>query len=344
MIVGVCGYGYSGSGAVMDFLRGFDCFSCPIPDKEFDIAYIPHGIQDLEYQLMERRTRYLSSYIAIRDFMLLTQRMSSSRSIYRKQTGNGFVLRSHKLLEDLIQISWPGQLGMNKYFAGSNKLLALSQSVDWKTKRLFEIITNRRYPLSNRNRMYLSIRPENFYKEVESYIKDVLEMLGFDFGKIILLNQPFDVFDPKRSMKFFEKSKAILVDRDPRDLYILAKCYLKIQGSCIPTDNVQKFVEYWRLIREGCTDDDSNILHISFEDLIFNYEVTSAKIKHFLGIEYACNINFFFDPDVSINNTRLFLNHSGLREDIEYICKELPQYLYPFEKCNRIPTRKKKPF
>ena len=145
-------------------------------------------------------------------------------------------------------------------------------------------------------------------------------------------------------MKFFKNSKAILVDRDPRDLYILAKCYLKIQGSCIPTDDVQKFVEYWRLIRENCTVDDSNILHISFEDLIFNYGVISDRIKHFLGIENSCNNNTFFDPNVSINNTRLFLSHSELSKDIEYICKELSQFLYPFEKCDQIPTRKIKPF
>ena len=56
MIIGVCGYGYSGSGAVCDFLHEWDSCSCCPMDMEFSLLYIPHGIQDLEYQLMEKRS------------------------------------------------------------------------------------------------------------------------------------------------------------------------------------------------------------------------------------------------------------------------------------------------
>ena len=197
-----------------------------------------------------------------------------------------------------------------------------------------ERITNERAKAPKSDVMYLSIQPENFIEEVRHYIHSLLYETSQSDKDIIVLDQPFNVNNPKTSMRYFDAPRAILVDRDPRDIYVLAKKYLKSNGSFIPSDNVEDYIIYHRLIRTRCEEEDGpDILRMSFEDLIYDYEATSARIQDFLGLSGSKHDEKkYFDPAVSIENTQLFLKHPELADDIQKIEKALPEYLYPFEK------------
>mgnify|MGYP006872937219 FL=1 len=83
MIVGVCGHGYSGSGAVVDYLKEKpDCQVCG--NIELSLAYMPHGLQDLDYHVNESVSRYYSSDAAIKDFLRLHERMHIPRTLDRR--------------------------------------------------------------------------------------------------------------------------------------------------------------------------------------------------------------------------------------------------------------------
>ncbi len=342
MVIGVCGYGYSGSGAVLDFLCEWNTCSCNLNIPEFDFLYLPHGIQDLEYQLLIRKTRYLSSNAALKDYKKLICGLDSPRSYYRKLTGNCFRTRSLEFIDELSQVTWRGYVPLEKYCERwfYQRLIG----VKLRIVRLYEKLTDKKWPYSKRSIMYLSVDPKEFYDKVKHYLRDIIEMLGFDLSKTILLNQPFDVYEPQRSMKFFDSPKAVLVDRDPRDIYVLAKCYLKSKGNFIPTDNVENFIKYHKLVRNNIPDR-TDICCIRYENMIYDYEATARKLMDFLEFTTdGWERKKYFDPAVSINNTQLFLKHPELSGDIQQIEKELAEYIYPFERFECKPQHSCMPF
>ena len=121
--------------------------------------------------------------------------------------------------------------------------------------------------------------------------------------------------------------KVIVVDRDPRDLYILQKLYWK--DNVFPTDTPSSFIKWFRGTRKNKTINE-NVLYLNFEDLICNYELTLKKIAAFLQIDLSNHTQkfAFFNPKVSIHNTRLWINQKDLSSDIEIIEQELQEYCY----------------
>ena len=76
-----------------------------------------------------------------------------------------------------------------------------------------------------------------------------------------------------------------------------------------------------------------NVMRINFEDLIYKYDETKKKIEKFLGFENRKQLNpkKYFNPDVSIKNTKLYTNKEYASE-VAYIEKNLKEYLYEIPK------------
>lgn len=184
--------------------------------------------------------------------------------------------------------------------------------------------------------MAFSICPENFDQLAKGYVTQVLEILGADFSKKIVLDQPFSGNCPQNSFKYFDDPKAIVVDRDPRDVYLLTKEFYHSKGLAyqIPTDTVEHFVEYYKYMRKDQPYllPDDRILVIRFEDMIYEYEKTTKEIRRFCEMDSEEKGKRCFFPEKSINNTQIYKRYPQYEEDIKYIESQLAEYLYPFEK------------
>ena len=77
---------------------------------------------------------------------------------------------------------------------------------------------------------------------------------------------------------------------------------------------------------------DSRVLRIMFEDLIFKYESSLKSIYEFLGLTFENHIKkgVFFNPDISIKNTKLWNDKgaSKYKDQINIIEQELGEYCY----------------
>ena len=71
MIIDITGFGWSGSGAVLDLLSEYDNVIKLDNTMEFSILHIVDGIMDLEYKLSYKHCRFLDSDIAIKRFLHL---------------------------------------------------------------------------------------------------------------------------------------------------------------------------------------------------------------------------------------------------------------------------------
>lgn len=158
---------------------------------------------------------------------------------------------------------------------------------------------------------------------------------GADPEQTVVFDQVFEGNAPQNCFPFFRDPKAIVVDRDPRDLWLVSKYARDAKGEArfMPRQDVKVFVEYYKRLRENQERKDTDqIIFIQFEDSIYNYDETVKKIGGFLGCKNHAEPKKYFKPEISINNTRLMNRYPQCKEEINYIEKMLPEYLFDFSK------------
>ena len=82
----------------------------------------------------------------------------------------------------------------------------------------------------------------------------------------------------KRYLRYFNDIKVFIVDRDPRDIFVLEKYVW--QDGVIP-NNVEdfcKWFEYTRAHRKTEQFDDERVCFIQFEDMVYKYEQKKLQI------------------------------------------------------------------
>ncbi len=342
MIIGVCGFAVTGSSAVSDLLAEFEDNKI-IDEMEFVLPYYPDGLEDLDFHLNCQFSKYASSAVAIERFrrMVYVYLVPVCRDKKKKEK---LIALTEDFLKEITQVKWRGYgaadfaLNCSRFYKSGNVMLKVDnlikkhviKRVDKKLGKNIDI-----YPVHN---MEFSVNPENFDEEAKRYVRQILELLGAVDGKNIVLDQPFTGNDPVKSFKFFDNPKAIVVDRDPRDVYLFVKKFLLHVARQIPTDSVQDFVEYYSRMRNNQKfhTNNPNVLHIRFEDLIYEYDKTVQEIMDFCGLKTHDCPRSIFEPSMSINNTQMYKKFPECKDDIAYIEKMLPQYLYPFEKYGEV--------
>lgn len=339
MIIGACGFTGTGSSAVVDYLKGFDSV-CIIDKGEFILAHSPDGLEDLDYQLNKHCCKYSSSEVALKRFRLNVRNYTAYRFAHNTEEKDRIMKLTDEYIDSIVQACWIGN-GSADFQLHTSKLSR--KAFDFSRRVFIKIPYGlkknwKHYPLY---KMEFSMEPEGFYEKTKEYVNSILEIGGADLDKKIILDQPFSATKPELAFPYFEDPLAIVVDRDPRDLYtIVKKIYLKSWGfSQVPTDDVKQFVVFYRKMREIdrniSAEDEKRILNIRFEDMIYNYEETSKIINAFCGLDEKDKKKMIFDPKVSIKNTQVYKNYPELADDIKYIEQMLPNYLFDFESYNK---------
>lgn len=339
MIIGVCGHGYSGSGAVIDLLKEYS--DCKVLDEcgEFPYAYMPDGLSDLEHHLIEKPVRYMSSDVAIKRFVFMIKAKNSLRSPIKKCTNKKFYSLSMEYVSQLVDLEWYGfwstDFLLGNWYKRNIEFRLLNRTI---FPFLKNIGMNKIIPIPPDRKMYLSVNPEMFFEKTKRYTSNLIMAISGDskIGKIVL-NQPFPSNCPSLYFHYYDDPYAIVVNRDPRDIYCLIKYVIKSFASWLPTEHVEDFVVYYRAMRKIKRineDVDNKILTIQFEDLIYNFSNTQKCILDFCGLSNNKNGNTYFEIEKSRANTMIFKNDFVNQNDIQYIENELEKFLYDFDNPN----------
>ena len=339
MIVSTCGFGSTGSSAVSDYLM--ECENTCIFDAiEFDLASMPDGLEDLEYHLMFRHSRLKSSVYAIQRFKKNIKNFSRPWCKLTNLDQLTLEKLTNNFIENISQLSFVGfspsydkrpNSFIRRYFGYSFMLQRFIPGLEKKgiIKKNVDF-----YPLEKIN---ASISPGNFYDEAKKYVKSLLEAMGCDFSKIVVLDQGFSGDNPVKSFKFYDDPYAIVVDRDPRDLYIFAKKFLLSRGRFMPTQDVESFITYYRMLRDNQPYGEENprVLKMNFEELVYDYDNATQRINSFLNVVNN-RPRTIFKPEISVANTNLIRRFPEFEEDVKVIEQKLSEYLFPFEKYGEI--------
>lgn len=330
MIIGVCGFGSTGSSAVSDYLLEFDENST-IDGIEAAWAYSIDGLVDLERHLMHPSSRTNDSIIAIYRYKKMIKKLSKSYTKNTRLTKEILTKSTNEFIKAITQVTWKWYIDeeitgvIRKLFANS---LMRGRLIPRLEKKL-QINVNL-YPLTD---VQFSVMPSNFYEASRLHVHEIIEGMGGNYNKNIILDQPFSGNNPQVCFPFFENPYAIVVDRDPRDVYIFSKTKLIGKNHFMPTENVENFVKYYRSIRDNqpYKNRKENILRIQFEDMVYNYKDTTKKIREFCNLNNNKDEKTIFDPSLSISNTQLFLRFPRFAKDVKYIEKNLAEYIFDFD-------------
>ena len=333
MVIGTCGFCSTGSSAVSDYLKEFD-ENRVLDGMEFTIPYRPDGLLDLEYHLVQNPCRDDGSAIAIPRFRHLMKRIN--RSIHLKYHISEERLQENvdDFIDSIVQFRWHGtnrsdaELNPSKFFYYFGNIIMKGKVIP-RINRLAGHCVDM-FPYRD---LEVSINPVSFDEASKKFVKNLLSFMGADFSQNIVLDQPFMGDDPTISFKFFDNPKAIVVDRDPRDNYLFTIKMLYKSTKYMPVDSVQDFVKYYKLLRNNrpYKNPNDNILLLHFEELVYDYEAATKKVREFCGLGENPRPLSIFDPKISMPNTQLFLRFPEYQEDMRYIEEQLPEYLFHFE-------------
>lgn len=329
-IITCTGYHGTGSSLITDYLKEFEKVDS-LGDFEFRFIQDPNGIADLEDRLLRNNSR-LNSDRAIYEYLKLIKILNSNytnkfwkKSFYKKIFNNKFLKYSEEYINNLVDMEWNGywyDMELRNFTLKNRVKNFLIRLVSYKYKEINK---------KRRQKMYYSYPIENFYEETKKYLEKLF--LEVSTSDILALDQLVPCCNTERYLNYFEDIKVIIVDRDPRDLYILNKEIWK--EDIVPCKNVEDFIKHFKLLRKHQKYEKENtkkILRIKFEDTIYDYENIMNKIKKFLEID-SLEHNYpqkYFDPQKSAYNTQLFLKYCSYKEDIYKIEKELEEYCYKF--------------
>lgn len=314
----VSGYGWSGSSALVDLLREFE--GIYFANVEYRMIVDPYGIDNLKSNLIEKWS-FLNSSAAIENFLKMAKKYSKPNNLifspyglsYKKHFGNAFLKNSEKYAESLSSYCYVGNSFYHRAFNMSSFhcfFSRLSDGIYRKTKGRIKI------PCKKNVLYFAKPTPEMFLEKTKEYINCTFDAF-FREKNIVLLDQAVSPLNPD-SLEYFENSKMIIVDRDPRDIYAdLIKNKGLIGADLAKTHDVEKFVGWYLSGRHNLSylKNNKNVLIVRFEDLVLKYESMVGKIKDFIGIDLGPHNKKgeFFNPDISKKNIGIYKN-MGLTE------------------------------
>lgn len=328
MIVGACGFGSTGSSAVCDYLKEYNSFQT-LDNIEFIWVCAVDGLIDLEHHVMHPCSRTADSIVAIHRYEKLIKKHAS----YLEKGGISYdTLRSSvdKFINAITNVTW------------SWDIIDSDISIHDKIKRymMYRLNTVRKWELKNGKQwrgfplpdVHLSVCHPDFYHAAKDHIRELIQAMGADFSKPIILDQPFSGNNPQACFPFYDDPYAIVVDRDPRDNYVFSRTKLLTRNHFMALGSVQDFVKYYRAIRDNQPYKEKNerVLSIRFEDMVYHYDETTRIINNFLHLPENPRPKTIFDPEISMPNTQVWKRFPEFSEDIKYIENELEEYLFDY--------------
>ncbi|MGI5110418.1 sulfotransferase family protein [Treponema putidum] len=337
-IITCTGYGFTGSSAATNIIEEFENVKSLDAGFECTFLHEPDGIRDLETALKEGHR--LKVDMAVKRFLRLVNILNSQVEFQKYFNGN-FERHSIDYINSICTAQWQGN-----WHRGSDTIKFSKQDLlyynlakqiflneySYKNYSLYEPDTwHPTYQMKNNS--FYAFFDDSFYAKTQDYIKKLFLEVGIHTdAKRVLIDQFFPAYNISAYLKYAPQTKIVIVDRDPRDLYVLNKS--SWGEPYIPTDDVNTFISWYKGIRfsQKTEAENKNVLLLHFEEFISDYENSLLKLKTFLELRDEEHIKkgLYFNPEKSAKNTYKFKNYPQWEDDIFKIEKELAEYCYDF--------------
>ena len=350
-LISPTGYGGTGSSAVTNILEEFDNIK-NTGNEEFQFTSYPDGISDLEYFFMEGSPQ--KTDLAIKRFLDFANNLSTFKQ-YKKVFNNKFESYAKNYIKDIISMEWNGWW---PHFDNDNKILSNKEKIKLNyiqkqySAQFKKYIKTKTYEPDghdfanvpfNRSMVYYTHlynenEQNNFLNKTKIFTDQLLNEAVSNEEKnykYIILDQAIPSLNISHHMRYFSSlPKVIVVDRDPRDLYILNKVFWG--EGWIPSYDINLFIRYYKQVRQTRKNEseasNNSVLFLNFESLVYEYDKSINDIIKYINLTEKEHIDKlkYFNPEYSNKNTQVFIDYPDLSSDINLIERELSDYCYNF--------------
>jgi len=333
--ISVAGYGSTGSSAVVDLLSEVSSCNMGIND-EFRFIQDPDGLEDLCSNLRDS-WGWVRSDAFIRRFIKYTDIIGRSGNYFQFNGkldiffNNKFFYYRDEFLENIIDTKWNGYWFYHDYHERNVFEVFLEKLKRYTFK--YGVSKKMIRKMTKKSTMYFVRHDVDIDKYAKIFIQQLFEEVIKDKNKNkIILDQLVLPYNRYKFDAIFPNLKHIIVDRDPRDVYLDAMTY-----NAYPiTNDIHTFISFYESSRmKEKVVNDSVTLKIQFEDLIYQYKETKNKIFEFLNINHSEHINKDLKLDINISkkNTQTWKRKEFEKysSDIKIIEKNLARWCYDFD-------------
>lgn len=332
-IITSTGYGGTGSSAITDLLKEFDS-GLSLGDTEFWFLQDYDGVSDLEYYLIDGNHRSKVSS-AIERFH---KYIENKKVFYSKFFGDDYTKLSKQYIESLIDAKF--KKAISTYEVDSKLMRFIIFRLSPRIQLIFKKLKNEKIDINEfapnipmLDKTYSTPDRERFYQKTQQYTRQLFDLLDLEKKySFIAVDQLVPSININRYFNYVDNMKVVVVDRDPRDLYLLNETHWHGASYVCDTKNVDEYITWYKTMREHrkLEEKNDNILYLMIEDIIYDYENTLDLLYNFLGLSKDSHINKrkYFNPDISINWTKLWERNHGYEKQIKVIEEELREYCY----------------
>lgn len=330
------GFGDSGSSAITDLISEYEGIKNYGSEWECTFLHMPGGLGDLENAVSEGHR--LKTDYAIKQFLKLSKKLSQ-QEMYKKAFKNQFYQLSIDFIKNFFKIQWKGMYEdiqseflseltytekkfidfSNTYYTlNKSKKFDMYESDSWRPSYI---------PFTD---MYYSCDLEGFYSAAKKYTTALFDIAA-EGAERLFLDQLLPPISTQKYLNYIEyETKVFIVDKDPRDLFMVENLY---NGSrFVPFENVNTFIKWYKETRYKSLENvNKNIIyHCLLNELINDYDSQCDRIEAFLGINSSLHFakREIFNPDKSKVNIGLYARFKNNLEEIKLIEKELKDFLY----------------
>lgn len=331
------GYGCSGSSAATDFFSEFN--NVQVVPNSFECTFLHEtdGLYDLEKAVEEGHR--LKMDLAVKRFIALSEEFQKSKhAVY---FDGHFLEYTYRFLEKAVGCKWNGWWHRAFEVSPLSKKQALVAEVT--AKKYADRVKSSSYALFENDSWMPSYLPpstqyyecdlENFRKEAKIYVMGLMELLNKDNKDFLLVDQLLPPINADRYFHYFDSIKVVVVDRDPRDYYLCNNLFWV--SRFIPSENLSTYISWYKKTRQATKENDC-LKRVYLEELIYNYEKTTALLRDFAGLSESDHTQKgqYLVPENSRKNTRLFEKYLNYEEDVKIISSNLSSWLYDYSKAD----------
>lgn len=317
----VTGFGNSGVTAVMDLLGECEGYKCP--PQEFFLIQHPDGILALEDALVHSWSEFAPDW-AIRRFRTLVDVLARPATRFRfGMDYDRLFCRDFRALaidysNELAGIKYEGHLMFRRSEMNRAEYFAYNMA------RRFKLEPVNAYFARKYDTAFVP-DPARFITQTKELMRKLLRSIAGDSAvsdvALCLGASPYQV---SRSSRYFSRSATVIVDRDPRDIYLSAR-----SSSYMPRE-VGPFIDWYKSTRTNSWQGgEGKAIKIMFEDLVVNYDQSVEKLFRFLDIDPARHTKkkSILKPEASAKRIAKWKSYPEQGE-IERIAAELAPYLW----------------
>lgn len=334
--IAVSGFFSSGSSAVVDLIKEYsNTHECA---AEIRIIKDPYGLTQLENSLVNN-WELLNSSAAINDYIWLCK-ICARNSLtpfspvglsYSKRVSKDFMKMTYEFVDNISQFTYKSDFFYQKF----KKPYFLYVLDRWRMG--IELYSKNKIRIANRNvkdSFFSHPTKEQFENAVKEYLEDVFSsMLDEKASGHIILDQAISTNDIDAIHRYFNNCKIIIVDRDPRDMYVedIEKWKENLDFDVSSKNAGERYVLKHRALRESIPIDDPDVLMIRFESLVLDYKCTKQKIESFLGFSESDHITplLYLNPELSRKNIGIWKDYyKKYKEALDEITLNLADYCY----------------